>query len=177
MAFLTKDQARAAAQRGENLFDQVAGLESFSHDRFDIFLSHSIKDQELVSGVRVLLEEKGYKVYIDWIEDEELDRQSVDKETAERLRQRMRNCSSLIYIATEQSSASKWMPWELGYFDGYKPGAVAVFPVVDNVRSVFHEQEYLGLYPVVEWQDAHPQVHGVPEGRLDLWAFVNDPSR
>ncbi len=177
MAFLTKDQARAAARRGSNIFDQVAGMESFKDERFDIFLSHSIKDQELVSGVRVLLEEKGYKVYIDWVEDEELDRQYVDKETAERLRQRMRNCSSLIFIATDQSSASKWMPWELGYFDGYKPGAVAVFPLVDTERSTFHGQEYLGLYPAVDWHDSNPCVDGVPEGRIDLWAFVNDPYR
>ncbi|HEN8709670.1 TPA: toll/interleukin-1 receptor domain-containing protein [Pseudomonas putida] len=177
MAFITKDQARAAARRGEDIFGQVAGMESFEGERFDIFLSHSIKDRELVYGVKVLLEEKHYKVYVDWVEDEQLDREHVNRETAEKLRQRMRSCSSMIYIATEQSSTSRWMPWELGYFDGYKPGAVAVLPLVDTERSTFHGQEYLGLYPAVDWHDSKPYVDGVPEGRADLWAFVNDTSR
>ncbi|POA27744.1 MULTISPECIES: toll/interleukin-1 receptor domain-containing protein [unclassified Pseudomonas] len=177
MAFVTKEQARAAARRGENIFDQVAGLESFKDERFDIFLSHSIKDKDLVEGVGVLLRERGYNVYIDWMNDEELDREHVDKKTADRLRQRMRNCSSLIYIATGQSAESKWMPWELGYFDGCKSGAVAILPLVDSLSSGFNGQEYLSLYPLVEWQSEEVYVDSGSEGRSLLWAFVNDTSR
>lgn len=79
MAFITKDQARAAARRGEDIFGQVAGMESFEGERFDIFLSHSIKDRELVYGVKVLLEEMHYSVYVDWVDDEQLDRERVDR--------------------------------------------------------------------------------------------------
>ncbi len=126
-------------------------MESSKHaTRFDIFLSHSINDAELVLGVKVLLEEMGKKVYVDWVDDPELDRSQVTKHTAERLRGRMKQSDSLLYIATESASSSKWMPWELGYFDGHKPGNVAILPVLDSEDQKFEGQEYLGLYPVVD---------------------------
>ncbi|MCI9876949.1 toll/interleukin-1 receptor domain-containing protein [Pseudomonas atacamensis] len=177
MAFFTKEQARAAARRSENMLDQVAGLESYSDERFDVFLSHSMLDQDLVKGVATLLKEQGYSVYIDWVEDEELDRARVDKKTAERLRQRMRNCSSLVYIATDRSGLSKWMPWELGYFDGCKEGGVAILPLVDAVNSGFEGQEYLGLYPLINQMDQRLYVEASSEDRSDFWSFVNEPYR
>jgi hypothetical protein len=69
--------------------------------------------------------------------------------TAERLRQRMRQSSALIYAHSNQSGSSKWMPWELGYFDGYK-SAVAILPVAQTSQESFTGQEYLGLYPYID---------------------------
>jgi hypothetical protein len=62
----------------------------------------------------------------------------------------MRNSQSLIFATSSASSQSKWMPWELGYFDGFKPGYVAILPLVPSTYSDFKGQEYLGLYPYVE---------------------------
>ena len=118
-------------------------------DRFDIFLSHSIQDAELIAGVRQLLEQQGFVIYVDWENDPQLDRKAVSKETAAILRKRMRQSAALIYVATENTSSSKWMPWELGYFDGYKPDQVAVLPLMNGENDGFPEQEYLGLYPLV----------------------------
>ena len=42
------------------------------------------------------------------------------------------------------------MPWELGYFDGFKPTQVWILPLVASADSEFENQEYLGLYPPVE---------------------------
>ena len=92
----------------------------------------------------------GQKVYIDWVVDKQLSRDSVTKETAETLRNRMKQSSKLLYLATDNASSSKWMPWELGYFDGLKPGKVAILPLVDSVDSSFQGQEYLGLYPALD---------------------------
>jgi hypothetical protein len=39
------------------------------------------------------------------------------------------------------------MPWELGYFDGMKPGHVGIVPIVASEDDTFPGQEYLGLYP------------------------------
>ena len=86
---------------------------------------------------------------MDWIDDQALERNCVTADTAEVLRHRMRQCDSLLYLATENAPKSKWMPWELGYFDGYKNGGVSVLPVMDESDSPFEGQEYLGLYPVV----------------------------
>src|SRR5687767_2962614 len=83
---------------------------------FDVFLSHSMKDGDVVLGVYAMLMAHNLKVYVDWMIDAQLDRSRVTTETAERLRARMRQASSLIYAHSIQSPDSKWMPWELGYF-------------------------------------------------------------
>ncbi|MNN67530.1 hypothetical protein D3C81_1831680 [compost metagenome] len=62
----------------------------------------------------------------------------------------MKQSKTLLYIATENATNSKWMPWELGYFDGHKPDRVAILPVMDNENQKFEGQEYLGLYPTVD---------------------------
>lgn len=155
MAFFTKAEARSAAKRAmknRSLDETIAeSLESSKRaTRFDVFLSHSINDAELVLGVKVLLEDMGKKVYVDWVNDPELDRSQVNKHTAERLRARMNQSDSILYLATDNASNSKWMPWELGYFDGHKPGEVAILPVLDKADQKFEGQEYLGLYPTID---------------------------
>ena len=89
----------------------------------------------------------GYDVYVDWIEDRQLDRNNVNEETVAQLRVRLKNCRSLLFATSENSSSSKWMPWELGYFDAYRE-KVAILPINDSFfeKHIFEGQEYLGLY-------------------------------
>ena len=69
-------------------------FESFSFsEHYDIFLSHAYSDERIVKQIRSMLIEKGYSVYVDWIEDEQLDRGKVSEHTATVLRNRMNNCS------------------------------------------------------------------------------------
>lgn len=112
---------------------------------YDIFLSHSSNDAGLVAGLKLELEDLGYSVYIDWIEDPNLSRANVTRETALVLQARMKQCKSLIYAFSENASNSKWMPWELGYFDGIK-GTAAVLPISKTGKSSFNGSEYLGIY-------------------------------
>lgn len=104
-------------------------------------------------GIKVLLEDAGKRVYVDWLEDPEMQRSNVSKETAARLRVRMQQSLSLLYVDTGNASNSKWMPWELGYFDGIKPNQIRVVPVTDRPDDKFEGQEYLGLYPTVSKED------------------------
>lgn len=123
--------------------------ESFNIKKeYDVFLSHSYLDKEQIASLKIYLEDFGLSVYIDWIDDYQLDRGKVSKETAIRIRERMKNCKSLIYAFSKNSSLSKWMPWELGYFDGIK-GKVAVLPITENETDSFVGTEYLGIYPYV----------------------------
>lgn len=118
--------------------------------QYDIFLSHSYDDAEIILGIKKLIEALGLTVYVDWIDDAKLDRSKVTRKTAAVLRARMRNCSSLIYAHSSNSSDSVWMPWEVGYFDGFKPKQIWILPVVAESDSEFKGQEYLGLYPTVD---------------------------
>lgn len=116
---------------------------------YDIFLSHSSSDARLVAGLKLELEDRGYSVYIDWINDHQLDRTNVTKDNANTLRMRMTQCKSLLYAFSPNASTSTWMPWELGYFDGMK-GLVAVAPIARSSSNSFTGNEYLGLYPYLD---------------------------
>lgn len=118
---------------------------------FDIFLSHSFQDSELILGVKEILESSGQTVYVDWINDPMLDRSKVVVNTARTLRQRMGQCKGLVYASTMAATHSKWMPWELGYFDGLRGSEhVAIMPLVEHPGAHPAGQEYLGLYPLVQ---------------------------
>ena len=148
-AFARKQRGRATRRTASQvLAEEVASVRP--NERFDVFLSHCMADAELVAGVKTLLEELGYKVYVDWIVDRQLDRSRVTAETANVLRERMRASRSMYFATSESSPDSKWMPWELGYFDGMSQGRIAVLPLVAVEGASFQGQEYLGLYPVVE---------------------------
>jgi len=133
MSFFTEAQVRqkaSEAKRYKTLSTEEFLIESnekfeSSDKNYDIFLSHSKLDEELVLGIKISLEDMGYSVYIDWINDKQMDRTKVNNSTAQILKDRMNKSKSLIFVTTENSIHSIWMPWELGYFDGYK-GKVAI---------------------------------------------------
>ena len=131
--------------------------------KYDIFLSHSSLDRKLVLTLVHLFNKAGYSVYVDWIEDTQLDRNNVNESTAEILRNRMNACRGLSYVATSNSTNSKWCPWGLGYFDGKKNGRCCVLPIMDN--SKFLGQEYLGLYPYIEYE----KIYG--KDTYDFWVY------
>lgn len=127
-------------------FDSVNKIKNIE---YDIFLSHSSLDKKLVLTLVDLFNEAGYSIYVDWIEDIQLDRSDVTKNTAQVLRNRMNDSKGLSYVATSNSTNSKWCPWELGYFDGKKKGRCCILPIMES--QTFRGQEYFGLYPYLEY--------------------------
>lgn len=124
---------------------------------YDIFLSHSYDDARIIKLIKEILEEKGYSVYVDWIEDNHLDRKNVNAQSAAVLRERMNSCAALIYITSVSAEKSVWMPWELGYMDA-KTGRVAVAPILDEEVD-FDGREYLGLYPYLDLTNDSFYIH------------------
>jgi hypothetical protein len=165
MAFLSQAVMRArGAQvlaqqelRGKTARSFLAEATTFDPSTtYDIFLSHSIRDKALVTGVIDRLKRSGFTVYVDWIDDAQLDRTAVTPENAERLRARMRHCRSLLYLATDNASRSKWMPWEVGFFDGLDQGEIGILPVLDDPQEDFEGMEFLGLYTLAEFRTTKP---------------------
>jgi len=122
---------------------------------YDIFLSHCFRDVDLIEGLTNFLKGLGFSVYVDWLEDPTLDREKVTPATAAVVKTRMKNSKTLIFATSENSSTSKWMPWELGFFDGYKPGKIGILPITASATSTFSGQEYLGLYPTISFANAY----------------------
>ncbi len=119
-------------------------------ESFDIFLSHSFLDADIVLGLKKQIEEMGHSVYVDWVTDKELERSEASKETAALLKKRMLNSKSLFFATSSNSGVSKWMPWECGFFDGKKENKVAICPIsLSGTTDTYKGQEYLALYPYV----------------------------
>lgn len=120
---------------------------------FDIFLSHSFLDADVIIGLKRLFEAQGQTVYVDWIDDAEVDRTKVSPDTAALVQRRMASSRSLVYATSRSSKRSRWMPWELGYFDGIK-GAdqITICPIETGTdrAAAFVGEEYLGLYKTME---------------------------
>jgi hypothetical protein len=141
-------QQQAAGKTARRILAEATAFDPTT--TYDIFLSHSSRDRALVFGVKNRLERANFSVYIDWIDDADLDRTAVTPENAERLRLRMRCCSLLLYLANDNASRSKWMPWEVGFFDGLDEGVIGILPVLADPRQEFQGMEFLGLYGVVD---------------------------
>jgi len=171
MPLLTKGNLKQISI-AKNLTDSDGFLKhaalKFSESReYDIFLSHSYLDKDEIVSIISIIEDLGFSVYIDWIEDKQLDRSEVTQETADILRKRMNQCKSLLFATSQNSPDSKWMPWELGYFDGLK-GKVAILPIVDEAnQNEYAGQEYLGLYYYVTFDV------NITSGQMDLWINKN----
>jgi len=145
-----RSTGRLATSRQKNassVLQESAQAQSIKKS-YDIFLSHSFRDAELILGVKIKLENYGYSVYVDWLEDPQLNRSNITFQTATKLRERMKCCQSLFYSTTEASSKSKWMPWECGYIDGLR-GRSAILPLTETGSGTYKGQEYLGIYPYI----------------------------
>ena len=157
-------------QREQHLFSRTASLSD--SQTFDIFLSYNIADKAVVEGIYYYLTKLGYKVYLDSIIDPDLNRNLVTKQTAEKIRKRLRNSKSLIFAASKGAYLSKWMTWELGMVDG-NTSKCMLLPVAEGYEAVYNKQEYLKIYPVIYLSNSYmPKVDdsGIEK---DLLSFLS----
>lgn len=116
---------------------------------FDIFLSFSSVDARQVLGIYYLLTSRKYVAYLDRIIDPYLSPANVTRATAEVLRRRMAQSKSLFVATSQNTPQSAWVPWELGFSDGWR-GKAAVLPIVAGPQQSFAGRSYFELYPVVQ---------------------------
>ena len=135
--------------------------------KYDLFISHSFQDKELVAGLACIFREAGYTIYIDWLNDSGLDRSNVTPDTAKKIQKRIEGSKGTAYISTSNSTSSKWCPWELGVSDGFN-GKVCILPIMNS--STFKGQEYLGLYPYLDYETNQT-------GKYDFWVTDQNNSK
>lgn len=105
------------------------------------FLCHSHNDESLDKGLLVLFKEYGVELYIDWLDSEMP--ASPNQETASRLQAKIKSAHYFFFLATANSKASRWCPWEIGYADGIGK-KVCIIPTSDGQNT--YGNEYLQLY-------------------------------
>ncbi|RAZ89434.1 hypothetical protein DPM33_17805 [Mesorhizobium hawassense] len=156
--FVTSDELRAFAAK-KTATEQASIRKTASERPLEgsTFLSHSTKDEDLVVGATIVLENHGAKVYIDKV-DPEMPPYTTDK-TASLLKTRIRQTKRFILLASKNSKESRWVPWELGVADGYKTTSkIALFPSSDVANDkTWASWEYLGLYPRIAWGEMEGQ--------------------
>lgn len=133
------------------LTDSLSHSQRKELDEYDVFVSYSWNDRAYADKVVQLLEKCGYTVYIDY-KDLRLDRADVTEETAIRLIAIMKKCKGLFHLYSPSTSVSKWCPWEVGIFSGMKKFRCANLPLVEKQSDDFKKQEYLEIYPYVEYE-------------------------
>ena len=111
------------------------------------FLSHSHKDAQLAKGLQVRLRQLGWDVYIDWEDSSMPDR--PNSITADRIRRKIVQLDLFLFLATQNSMASRWCPWELGYADGKKMNRAILIVQTSDGRSTYGN-EYLELYRYID---------------------------
>lgn len=127
----------------------------------DVFVSHKAEDTEAALALKERIAGWGFSCWVD-AEDEALRANPGPRELADHIRERLRTCRCLIYAFSAASAQSKWMPWELGFFDGRwgdrqvllydlaaDGGAPARAPRHAPAKSAPTVQEYLEIYEAV----------------------------
>lgn len=150
--YITRDELRSfAADLGTAEATRIRKAAASRSLEGSTFLSHSSKDDDLVAGAILVLENHGAKVYVDEI-DPEMPPYTSEK-TAALLKTRIRETSRFVLLASKNSKESKWVPWELGVADGVKGvSKIALFPASDSsYDQTWASWEYLGLYDRIVW--------------------------
>jgi TIR domain len=111
------------------------------------FLCHSSKDNDAARGLVSLLQKAGWEVYIDY-EDAALP-EKPDRKTADRIQQKIKSTDFFLFLATSNSVASRWCPWEIGFADGCKLRA-SIWIVATEEGGHTYGNEYLDLYRQVD---------------------------
>lgn len=112
--------------------------------KYDLFLSHSSLDAEILLELKAVLNGININVYIDWVSDRNsLKRELTNVNTANVVIERLKSSSALMYVHTTASLNSKWAPWEIGYFHALKNKICIYFK--DKTETI---PSYLDIYPI-----------------------------
>lgn len=143
MAIKIRD-LRSASNRSGRVVLAKSLSEALAKNQQTAFLCHSHKDHELAKGLQVLMKENGWDLYIDW-EDSEMP-STPNKETANRIKTKIKTTDWFLFLATGNSTQSRWCPWEIGFADSAKGyDKILIIPTEDDYGT-WYGNEYLQLY-------------------------------
>lgn len=145
---------RSAASRSGQVVIVKSFNEAIARSKQTAFLCHSHKDRELAKGLQVLLAESDWDVYIDWEDTEMPSTPSI--ETAKKIKSKIKSTDWFLFLATVNSTSSRWCPWEIGYADAIKHrDNILVVPTEDDYGN-WYGNEYLQLYKKID--EGHSKV-------------------
>ena len=159
---------------------------SFSLDvkdskKINVFISHKHSDLEDLKGLIGFLEKDyGCNCYID--SNDSLMPSSTCGETANRIKNKIKNCDIFILLATPGAIASKWCNWELGYGDAYKNNENKLALLFIYSNSEDYGNEYMQIYPHIVYRNGNEKYSNgnpIPKGfylkysKGDEWYLIS----
>lgn len=145
------DDLKKAASRRKPVYLAKSFSEALAKSQTTAFLCHSHKDDELADGLQVLLTEHGWDLYIDW-QDTAMPA-TPDAETARRIKVAIAEHEWFLFLATPNSTCSRWCPWEIGVADSKKSNSkIILIRTIDENR--WYGNEYLNLYQEITMSKA-----------------------
>ena len=122
------------------LLEMISKYQNLLYQSFDVFLSHSSKDEKELLKIKSILNKQGFTVYIDWVNDRKmLNRANQDENTWNALFLRMDQSNRLLYVLTDNCISSECTKKEVEYFKA-KDKSVYVYQPKTTTMS---EPEYL----------------------------------
>lgn len=118
---------------------------------YDVFISHSSKDSNIVKAIIRSLNKHGLNNYCDWTSDREfLKRELVSDYTKVVLQKRMEQSKSLLFLRTENSIASDWVKFELDYYKNLGRTIYCVDFIKEKELCDFKVANYDSVCEVIE---------------------------
>jgi hypothetical protein len=145
------DELRNAARRQRPMGIAKSLQEAKAAAQSTAFLCHSHKDETLAKGLQIVFAEVGSEVYIDW-QDTALPPEP-NQVTAEKIRKKITDLDLFLFLATPNSVASRWCPWEIGYADSRKP-LTKIYIITTSDSNGWYGNEYLKLYREIDYSEA-----------------------
>lgn len=145
----------AFSARLDHALGEIKHSALYEQRKVSVFISHKHDDLEDLKGLIGFLE-KAYDIeaYID-SEDSSLPKKP-SVETAQRIKERIKQCDKFLFLATAKAIESKWCNWELGYGDAMKyKNKMAFFPMKAEsaLEKDYVGNEYMKIYPYVIYHD------------------------
>jgi len=144
MALSQSVLTRKSASYRQHLYESMQRSASAGQVK-SAFLCHSHRDETIVKGLIALFQERGVDLYIDWKDHTMPDTPNV--ETAKKIQDAIRGRDLFLFLATANSKASRWCPWEIGYADSSRR-RIYIISTVDD--SGTYGNEYLELYARID---------------------------
>lgn len=113
-------------------------------------------------GLQQWLKEQGMELYIDWQDPYMPD--APDGTTANRIRAVIKEADVFLFLATNDSMASRWCPWELGFADGVKRNEQIALIATRDASGHYYGNEYLQLYRRIDQDSAGNALYWYAKG-------------
>lgn len=99
-----------------NLKREITDKDLEAMKEFHVFVSHCSKDEEEIIPMMQKINKYNLTAYIDWVNDRErLSRAKASADTAEVIKNRIKQSRFFLFVVTPASLQSTWCSWEIGY--------------------------------------------------------------